>query len=1017
MHSPTPTLRHGLFIAAALALVAMAGTSYTQHVDAIFADGFEPIPNRPPVADAGLDQSATTGMPLSLDGSNSYDPDNDPLTYTWVILAAPPGSGAGLFDANAEQAILVADQPGDYEIQLTVFDGEYTSAPSIVTVTAFGSLPASAWIGPNGGAVGLPDGASVLIPPEALDTATVVSISDIPLPAGSILPPTGILAGSVYSMQPNGLTFNRPAQVIIPYDPASLPPGYTEGSVTIHRQKDWDEFDMVGSETGEEESHSDGQIHIAENHQYSALVSSFSAYAAVAVRSSQDFTEVILTVPTASIVVRRPPAIRTQRPASAGCAQGRTQEAIDTRTGNVGAIVIHSTNNGNRSRDFNGELGWAADDCNRYFAHYYIDRDGAIYQVVDDLLAPYHAGAGRFGITNNSSIGIELFLNEGEPFDGRQISSLIRLADFLMEKYGLDRPARDPTTGIIEQSLAPITAGGDRIVTHKDISGKCDPSGTFRDSGNIMVIDPGLPHDQQCNRQPDVVANADQGAPALLHIVLDAISVLARDRQHTGMINTHGGDSFETGQAGHAGAVAFHENPGEVDTAVGTRERIAWQENTAAEAGPGALVVADGATRALTDATLEYTDVIVAGTLTLDGDTTFHVTGTFYVSPTGKIIVRNGANGASLTVYSRGVPIIQGLIDTRGEDGVDGTFDGGNGGNVTFYYSAPGLLLLPTIYARGGDSDTANVSLPGGGPVGGNGGAITLDTTASNSTVSSHLFLGGGVGPLIGNTRVPTWRSATIDVALLTSRWAGDYLPPAPPVSLSSSGVTTPVNGQRVPKTWRVQQPGFARGLLTAGGMGGVGLGTDVNNPGGGPAGHGGNIALTLGTGGALSFRDIDIATGMEIETITHRFYLPGDTIDMQRRACTASGAHGGFAMTFGNRGGDGGPGGNAGAISITGGTFNPVATTFSALYEIKGIPAGQKLQDADSPCATGRQAIGHVVEARTATAEPLYRVRVNTARTALLGGHGGIPRGTPATTVSQGAVGPHGATAPITGS
>lgn len=1004
-----------VLIAAALALGAVAAISHTHVALPIFADGFEHIPNRPPVADAGPNQSTATGTPLSLDGSNSYDPDNDPLTYFWRILSAPAGSGSQLFDADTPTPLLIADQPGDYDIELTVSDGEYTSLPSTVTITAFGNLPASAWVGPNGGAVGLPDGASVLIPPEALDNATLVSVSNIPLPAGSILPPTGVLAGSVYSMQPNGLTFNRPAQVIIPYDPDSLPSGHTVGSIAIHRQKDWDEFDMVGSETGEDEPHSDGQIHHEESRQYSALVSSFSAYTAISVRSSQEFTDVVLAEPAASIVVRRPPALRTERSVSQNCQQGQTQQPIATRlSSQIEAIIVHSTNNGNQTRDFNSELGWATNNCNRFFAHYYIDRKGAIYQVSDDLSLLLHTSPGEIGINNANSIGIELFLNEGEPYDGRQISSLIRLADFLMEKYTLDRPSRSSTTGIVERNATSIISGGDRMVGHKDVdTRKCDPSGTFMDSREIQVID--IRPTLRCRPDTEIISTIRPSPPSLMDIVLDAIAVLARDGQHTGVINTQGGDSFETGQAGHAGAVSFHENPTQVDTVVGTRERTAWEENTAAEIGPGALVIAGGGAATPTNTTLEYTDVIIAGTLTLNADTIFHVTGTFYVSPTGKIVARNGNAGANLTVYSRGLPIIQGLVDARGEDGVDGTPDGSDGGNVTFYYSASGVLLVPTIYARGGDSDTADVSLTGGGPAGGNGGTITLDTTASNSAVSSHLFLGGGVGPLIGDERIPTWRSAAVDVVLLTSRWAGDYLPPTPPLTVTSYGTPAPYIGQRVPKMWGIEQPGFSRGFLTAGGMGGVAIGGSATRRDGGPAGQGGNILVTLGAGGTLTFRDMDIATGMEIETVIHRFYLYGDDPSMIRQTCTASGAHGGSGINFGTRGGDGGTGGNAGSVTVSGATLNPVAASFADLYELRGFPTGQRLQEADSYCSRGSQIIGHAVEARSATGDPLYRVRVNTTRTALLGGLGGIPRGS-AAAVYTGDVGPYGATAPITG-
>ena len=39
--------------------------------------------NRNPIANAGSDQTVNTGYVVSLDGSKSKDPDNDPLVYSW----------------------------------------------------------------------------------------------------------------------------------------------------------------------------------------------------------------------------------------------------------------------------------------------------------------------------------------------------------------------------------------------------------------------------------------------------------------------------------------------------------------------------------------------------------------------------------------------------------------------------------------------------------------------------------------------------------------------------------------------------------------------------------------------------------------------------------------------------------------------------------------------------------------------------------------------------------------------
>ena len=45
--------------------------------------------NRPPVADAGPDQTVQEGSQVILDGTASYDPDVEPVTYTWLLIPGP----------------------------------------------------------------------------------------------------------------------------------------------------------------------------------------------------------------------------------------------------------------------------------------------------------------------------------------------------------------------------------------------------------------------------------------------------------------------------------------------------------------------------------------------------------------------------------------------------------------------------------------------------------------------------------------------------------------------------------------------------------------------------------------------------------------------------------------------------------------------------------------------------------------------------------------------------------------
>lgn len=45
--------------------------------------------NHPPAANAGADQTVNGGSLVTLDGSASFDPDSDPLTYSWLQTAGP----------------------------------------------------------------------------------------------------------------------------------------------------------------------------------------------------------------------------------------------------------------------------------------------------------------------------------------------------------------------------------------------------------------------------------------------------------------------------------------------------------------------------------------------------------------------------------------------------------------------------------------------------------------------------------------------------------------------------------------------------------------------------------------------------------------------------------------------------------------------------------------------------------------------------------------------------------------
>ncbi len=93
--------------------------------------------NSKPIADAGFNQSGTVGRQITLDGTQSIDVDNDPLSYVWSLLTKPVNSSVELISADRVQALLTPDLPGDYVAQLIVNDTKLNSdaATSLVTVS------------------------------------------------------------------------------------------------------------------------------------------------------------------------------------------------------------------------------------------------------------------------------------------------------------------------------------------------------------------------------------------------------------------------------------------------------------------------------------------------------------------------------------------------------------------------------------------------------------------------------------------------------------------------------------------------------------------------------------------------------------------------------------------------------------------------------------------------------------------------------------------------------------------
>ena len=106
--------------------------------------------NNPPVADAGIDQSLSADQEIRLDGGGSFDPDGDPMTYTWSFARVPDGSSLmdteGVFSENSTSSSITAftpDMMGTYIVSLVVTDSQEDSsiADSVIVSVSEGTLP------------------------------------------------------------------------------------------------------------------------------------------------------------------------------------------------------------------------------------------------------------------------------------------------------------------------------------------------------------------------------------------------------------------------------------------------------------------------------------------------------------------------------------------------------------------------------------------------------------------------------------------------------------------------------------------------------------------------------------------------------------------------------------------------------------------------------------------------------------------------------------------------------------
>ncbi|MFM6999565.1 MAG: 1,6-anhydro-N-acetylmuramyl-L-alanine amidase AmpD [Limnohabitans sp.] len=154
----------------------------------------------------------------------------------------------------------------------------------------------------------------------------------------------------------------------------------------------------------------------------------------------------------------------------------------------IDLLVIHSISlppgqyGGNEVQAlFTNQLDW---DAHPYFAqirglqvssHFYVRRDGALWQFVSCNDRAWHAGASEYrgrSNCNDDSIGIELEGLEGETFEPAQYESLARLCQAIATQYPIAHIAghehiapgrkQDPGPGFDWSLLRSLTVFTDR---------------------------------------------------------------------------------------------------------------------------------------------------------------------------------------------------------------------------------------------------------------------------------------------------------------------------------------------------------------------------------------------------------------------------------------------------------------------------------------------------------------------------------------------------------------------------
>jgi hypothetical protein len=210
------------------------------------------VGSSPPVADAGPNQYGIMAGPVTLNGSGSYDPLGETLTYSWVQILGP---SVTLNNANASVATFTAAAGQQYSFRLTVTNTDNlkstattsvtTVSPGQVSIVQFTANPASitsgqsstlTWvvqnatgvtISPGVGAVNAGSG-STSVSPTTTTTYTLSATG----PGGTVNASVTVTVGTPATVAPQILRFEANPVTIAPGQNSTLS-WATNGATTV----------------------------------------------------------------------------------------------------------------------------------------------------------------------------------------------------------------------------------------------------------------------------------------------------------------------------------------------------------------------------------------------------------------------------------------------------------------------------------------------------------------------------------------------------------------------------------------------------------------------------------------------------------------------------------------------------------------------------------------------------------------------------------------------------------------